>query len=130
MTSTTTTINKHFDLDLLRSSLAEAEQKCALFHEKIENNRQRLFEKHTRVNVNPILSIMNTSNQFINDESGNFNEKSDGFKKTSNESFCTFQKSGHNSVPNGPISKNGNMTTIDRSKPFVPPKQVLMYLVR
>ena len=130
MTSTTTTINEHFDLDVLRSSLAETEQNCALFCEKFQNNNHRRFEKHSKVNVSPIVSMMNTSNQFISDESDSFNEKSDGCKAITTESFCTFQKSGHNNAPNGPTSKNDNMTTIDRSKPFVPPKQVLMYLVR
>ena len=75
-----------------------------------------------------MYSQFTTLNRLVKPD--NFNEKSDGCKTISNESFCTFQQNVHNNVPNGPTSKNGNMTAVDRSKPFVPPKQVLMYLVR
>ena len=130
MTSTTTTFNTNFDLDLIRSSLVETEHKCASFCEKVEKNHQRTFDKHKKVKIGPIMSIMNSSNQFINEATGNLSEKSDGDRAISNDGFCTFQKSVHSNVSNGHSPKNGNMAMIDRSKPFVPPKQVLMYIVR
>lgn len=114
----------HFDLDVIRSSLAETELKCALFRD-IECH-QRQFNKQPKKNNEPIMSLMKQSNELINKTFDHLKEKSDG----SNEVVGSLHRHIHHNLPNGHTGKNGTTTIIDRAKPFVPPKQVLMYLVR
>ena len=121
---TQTNINKHFDLELIRTSLAETERNCAIFRE-IEN-RQRQIKCNQKQLNSPVLSIMNASNKFIDDENGGFNERSDRFNNIDDEHCSSIHKNTNIIVRNGKIGDTSN----HRSKPFVPPKQVLMYLVR
>ena len=59
-------------------------------------------------------------------ENGGFNERSDRFNNIDEEQCSSIHKNSNLIVRNG---KTGD-TSDHRSKPFVPPKQVLMYLVR
>ena len=116
-------INKHFDLELIRTSLAETEKNCAIFREA-ENRQKQTKQKEFRGSV---VSIMNASNKFIDDESNcYFNERSDGFNNIDEERDTSVNKNTNLIVQSGKIGDALN----NRSKPFVPPKQVLMYLVR
>ena len=116
----------HFDLDVIRSSLAETELKCALFRD-IECH-QRQFT-HAKKSNTPIMNLMNHSNELINKTFDHLKEKSDGSSNT--EVVGSLHRHIHHNLPSGHIAKNnGNTTIVDRAKPFVPPKQVLLYLVR
>ena len=117
---------KHVDLDLIRSSLAEIELQCALLRDTEQTQRQG--KKKTK-DTGTILDIMNRSNKLIKDPfNEDLYEKSDSCK-TSNEELRTFPKNIRYKLPNDQKSKNDYKAN-DISKPFVPPKQVLMYLVR
>ena len=116
-------INKHFDLELIRSSLAETEKNCAIFREA-ENHQKKAPQKEF---CGSVVSIMNASNKFIDDENiGCFNERSDRFNAINEDRDAPINKNTSFIVRNGKIED----TSSNRSKPFVPPKQVLMYLVR
>ena len=116
-------INKHFDLELIRTSLAETEKNCAIFREA-ENRQKQTRQKEFRGSV---VSIMNASNKFIDDENyGYFNERSDRFNNIDEERDTSINKNTNLIVQSGKIGD----ALSNRSKPFVPPKQVLMYLVR
>ena len=116
-------INKHFDLELIRSSLAETEKNCAIFREA-ENRQKKVQQKEF---CGSVVSIMNASNKFIDDENNEcFNERSDRFNAINEDRDAPINKNKNFIVRNGKIED----TSSNRSKPFVPPKQVLMYLVR
>ena len=116
-------INKHFDLELIRSSLAETEKNCAIFREA-ENRQKKVQQKEF---CGSVVSIMNASNKFIDDENNDcFNERSDRFNAINEDRDAPINKNKNFIVRNGKIED----TSSNRSKPFVPPKQVLMYLVR
>ena len=117
---------KNFDLDLIRSSLAETELKCkALLRDSSEYPKRHPTDQ--RKNCGPIIHIMNQSNKFIKSRFEDFNEKSDGYE-TYDKNPNTVERGLKHKLPNDQTSKND--MKVDSHKPFVPPKQVLMYLVR
>ena len=121
---TNSNINKHFDLELIRMSLAETEKKCAIFKE-FENLQKQANSK--RDFSGTVVSIMNASNEFINSENnGYMNERSDRYNSIDEEKDGSMNKNMNFIVRSGKIGD----PSAHRSKPFVPPKQVLMYLVR
>ena len=121
---TNSNINKHFDLELIRMTLAETEKKCAILKD-FENRHKQASSK--RDFPGSVVSIMNASNDFINSENNNcFNERSDMYSSIDEEQDGSMNKNTKFIVRSGKIGD----TSAHRSKPFVPPKQVLMYLVR
>ena len=124
MTSSSNT--KNFDLDLIRSSLAETELKCkALLRDN--SHYPKRYPNQPRKNCGPITHIINQSNKFIKPQFDNINEKSDGYKMYDYEPNTIEMGLNHKMT----IEQNSkNDMKVDSHKPFVPPKQVLMYLVR
>ena len=117
---------KSFDLDLIRSSLAETELKCkSLLRDNSEYPKR--YSNGPQKNYGPITQIMNQSNKFIKPQFNDINEKSDGYKAYDYEPN-TIEIGLKHKMPIDPCSKN--VMKVESHKPFVPPKQVLMYLVR
>ena len=124
MTSSSNT--KNFDLDLIRSSIAETELKCkALLREN--SHYPKRYPNEPKKNCGPITHIMNQSNKFIKPQFDDINEKPDGYK-TYNYESNTMEIGLEHKMTIDQTSKND--MKVDSHKPFVPPKQVLMYLVR
>ena len=124
MTSSSNT--KNFDLDLIRSSIAETELKCkALLRD--DSHYPKRYPNEPKKNCAPITHIMNQSNKFIKPQFDDINEKSDGYKMYDYESN-TIEIGLEHKMTIDQTSKND--MKVDSHKPFVPPKQVLMYLVR
>ena len=115
-----------FDLDLIRSSLAETELKCkSLLREDSEYPKR--YPNEPKKKSGPITHIMNQSNKFIKPQFDDINEKSDGYKMYDYEPNTNEIGLKHEMTIDQ-TSKND--MKVDSHKPFVPPKQVLMYLVR
>ena len=127
LTNMTSSSNMNsFDLDLIRSSLAETELKCkSLLRDDSEYPKRYPHERQK--NCGPITHIMNQSNKFIKPQFDAINEKSDGYKTYDYEPN-TIEMGIKHKMTIDQTSKND--MKVDSHKPFVPPKQVLMYLVR
>ena len=113
----------HFDLEVIRSSLAETELKCALFRD-VERHQGQVKLQYK--NNGPIMNLMNHSDHLFNKTSDHLREKSDRSDSTNEIDNSIHKRHGLLNGDNG----NTTNTKTDRPKPFVPPKQVLMYLVR
>ena len=124
MTSSSDT--KSFDLDFIRSSIAETELKCkALLRDN--SHYPKRYPNQPKKSCGPITHIMNQSNKFINPQFDDINEKSDGCKTYDYEPN-PIERGLNHKMTIDQTSKND--MKVDSHKPFVPPKQVLMYLVR
>ena len=103
---------RHFDMEIIRQSLAETELRCALLRD-IEC-KQRHTNQPKKI-VEPIVLVNTTFDRL--------KEKSDG--SNDNQLIGKFTKHVHDNESTG----NSGLQSY-HAKAFVPPKQVLMYLVR
>ena len=85
-----------------------------------------VFVKLQYKNNGPIMNLMNHSDHLFNKTSDHLREKSDRSDSTNEIDNSIHKRHGLLNGDNG----NTTNTKADRPKPFVPPKQVLMYLVR